>query len=355
MNVWKEFCRHVESKLSRRHFGDLVSVIERCAIFEFTDEQIDEAQEHEPADLSSEDEEHPIPPFPFPQMCMVGSGGVIVLQSPVMDEETGILQFDMMMFEMTDRGSFFEKALCIVDSTKRDENGQFPMEVQQMHGIWAGGYWDEENPAAIDTHRMIPEDMEAQLRDSKKRATEELEKAKKRGKLRAIQEAQAIYDHVLEDEESSRELIEQARQLHEDVALLEKSSAQTQVKEAREGFYLGLQEVNWINLPDHFTIEVGAEEPPRKNKKSKNPRARRLAERDRHIILKKSDITKRWKKAHQGGTHAPPIPHLRRGHYKTLRSEKFKEMRGKRIWVRATNVGGECVEWRDGNVRYKVL
>jgi hypothetical protein len=354
VNVWKEFCRHVESKISRRHFDGLADIIEQCAIFEFTDEQIHEAREHKPADLSAE-EEHPIPPFPFPQMCMVGSGGVIVLQSPMMDEETGILEFEMMMCRMHD-GAYFQKALCVVDSTKLDENGRFPMDVRETRGIWRDQYWDDDHPISpVHDSGMDPEEMERELAESRRKAERYLAEARRRGDPRRIEEAEKALSSIMETNAEYAPLIDKARELHADAALLAERTAEVEMKEMREAFYLGLQEVNWINHPDHFTVEIGAQEPPRKTKKSKGPRVRRLAERARHIILKKSDITTRWKKAHQGGTHAPPIPHLRRGHYKTLRAERFKEKRGKRIWVRASHVGGECVEWRDGDVRYKVI
>jgi len=54
-----------------------------------------------------------------------------------------------------------------------------------------------------------------------------------------------------------------------------------------------------------------------------------------------------------GGTHASPRPHQRRGHWKTLSAERFKEARGKRLWIKPTWVGD--TEWEcDGQV-YKVL
>lgn len=355
MKVWKQFCRMIEGKKAVRHFGDLTPMIERCAVFEFTDEQIQNARMHVPADLSVDDEHYPIPPFPFPQMCMVGSGGVIVLQSPVMDEATGVLEFEMIMYG-PDANDFFQRATCVVDSTTLNEDGQFPMKLQGIQGLWNGTYWDEDLPySAVDDHGLEAEEMVKQLHQSRKRTEEHLAQAKKSGDPHRIQEAQDIYDRVLEDQTKSEELIAQVRRAHEDVALLEKKSTEMQFKEARDAFYLGLQEVNWINHPNHFTLEVQEDPGSRKKKKAKKGRIRRMGERPRHVILKRSEIENRWRKAHQGGTHAPPIPHLRRGHYRTLRSDRWGDKQGQRIWVRASHVGGECVEWRDGDVHYKVL
>jgi hypothetical protein len=114
---------------------------------------------------------------------------------------------------------------------------------------------------------------------------------------------------------------------------------------------LGLQEVQWINKPDHFTVEVGPVEQPRK-RKAKDGRARRIAERSKFIVLTKNEIAEAWHRTHRGGTHASPVPHLRRGHYRTIDAAKATGPR--RVWVRAAHVNGECVEWREGDRRYKV-
>jgi len=259
MSVWKQFCRLVESKLCRRHFGDLASKIDQCALFEFTNEQIHEAQEHRPVDLTSE-EDYPIPPFPFPQMCMIGSAGCIVLESPVMDEETGILEFEMMVFVPEVSGEFFQTATCIVDSTTLNEKGEFPMKLQGIRGIWKGAYWDEEHPFSVTSdYGMNPDAMEEERRQYRKRVEEGLVTAKKKGDQRLIQECEAALVHINEVDAEAAEMIEHARELHEEVRLLEQRARETQLKEAQDAFYLGLQEVNWINFPEHFMIEVAAE------------------------------------------------------------------------------------------------
>jgi len=353
MSVWKDFCRAIEDKKLQQHFGDLVPIIDQCALFEFTDEQVTAARMHKPEDLTSE--EYPIPPFPFPSMAMVGPGGVIVLQSPTMDEETGILEFEIITFSPVN--NFFDTATAVVDSTKLDDEGQFPMELRNLRSLWNGAYWDEEIPfnPVSPINRLDPDEMEAEIRASKKKVEEQLAEAKRRGDPRLIRRAEEIAEQFYAQIPSGERMIERVREMLDDVGLLEKSGIETQMREARDAFYLGLQKVNWINHPNHYIIEIGSRQPSRKKKKKS--RIRRLKERNRHILLKKDEIKHRWQEAQEakGGTHASPIPHLRRGHYKTLRAERFKEKRGKRIWTRASHVGGECVEWRDGDVRYKVL
>ena len=53
------------------------------------------------------------------------------------------------------------------------------------------------------------------------------------------------------------------------------------------------------------------------------------------------------------GTHASPTPHQRLGHYANLRSEKFKNKKGQRIWRKGTWVGDE--EWVFNGRHYKLL
>jgi hypothetical protein len=115
-------------------------------------------------------------------------------------------------------------------------------------------------------------------------------------------------------------------------------------------FLIAVKNIQWINHPDRYIVEQAATEPPRKRAKG---RMQRLAEKSRHIVLKHDEIRKRWAKAQ--GTHASPMPHLRRGHFKNLQHERFKEARGRIIWVRPTHVKGKCIEWRQDGKYYKVL
>lgn len=53
------------------------------------------------------------------------------------------------------------------------------------------------------------------------------------------------------------------------------------------------------------------------------------------------------------GTHASPIPHQRRGHWATLRSEKWTHMKGKRVWRKPAWVGDQ--DWVFKGNQYKVI
>lgn len=123
MSVWKTFCRLIESKLVRKHFGDLVPLVERCAIFEFNAEQLARATAYEPP--AGED---PVPPFPFPQLCCVGPGGVLLLREPTMDEETGMLSYEAIAGHAD--GRTLQVATCIVDT-----RSAWPLPVEQARSL----------------------------------------------------------------------------------------------------------------------------------------------------------------------------------------------------------------------------
>lgn len=75
-----------------------------------------------------------------------------------------------------------------------------------------------------------------------------------------------------------------------------------------------------------------------------NPRAPRV------IML---NPTERYPEHGRGGTHASPMPHQRRGHWRTLQAERYGDRRGQRVWVKPAWIGS--VEWsHKGNV-YRVI
>lgn len=107
--------------------------------------------------------------------------------------------------------------------------------------------------------------------------------------------------------------------------------------------------LRYINAPERFIVRETSKKTP-KRKVSGVPR---LNQRPRYILLDKTSIKTRYSSS-QHGEHRSPIPHLRRGHYRTLTAERYKE-KGKRVWVRATHVKGNEVEWREGDRFYKVV
>ena len=104
----------------------------------------------------------------------------------------------------------------------------------------------------------------------------------------------------------------------------------------------------YINSPTRFIVEeVGTK---RSVKKGKIPR---LHSRPQYIVLDKQQIHMRYRASQTPSDRLSPIPHLRRGHYRTLVANRYKEP-GRRVWVREAHVAGNTVEWREGDRYYRV-
>jgi hypothetical protein len=77
--------------------------------------------------------------------------------------------------------------------------------------------------------------------------------------------------------------------------------------------------------------------------------------RPHYIVIDHSDVT-RLNPANRGGTHASPRPHPRRGHWMTLRSERYRILHAQgvtKVPVRATIVGKDRFE--DDKNHYHVI
>ena len=70
-------------------------------------------------------------------------------------------------------------------------------------------------------------------------------------------------------------------------------------------------------------------------------------------LIKLEDAKRVGRRVNHGGTHASPRPHVRRGHFATLRHNRFKENIGKRVWVRQAWVGDR--EWVFNGSQYRVV
>lgn len=70
-----------------------------------------------------------------------------------------------------------------------------------------------------------------------------------------------------------------------------------------------------------------------------------------HIVLDHSQVREIIVASH-GGTHASPLPHQRRGHWRQLRADCFKEK--KMIWVRPADIN-KGLAIRVGKNTYEVV
>lgn len=124
----------------------------------------------------------------------------------------------------------------------------------------------------------------------------------------------------------------------------------------------GVFHTMYVNTPSRFIVE---ERPLKLNDKIKNPkRLLRSTHRPHYITLKPSEIKTKLLGAAAGtGDEAAATdpdepgrkvrPHERRGHFRRLSSERFKEARGKVIWIDAMWVGPQTAV--QGKNRYTVL
>jgi hypothetical protein len=115
-------------------------------------------------------------------------------------------------------------------------------------------------------------------------------------------------------------------------------------------FFDAIKFLIYIDAPTRFMVA----ETPKKLPKPKNDEIARLTQRRRYIVLDKQAIVKRYLESQPSGRRSP-MPHLRRGHYRTLVSDRYRTTKGQRVWVRATHVAGNTVEWREGDRFYKVI
>jgi hypothetical protein len=339
MSVWKQFCRAVESKPARQHLGDLVPLIETSAVFEFSEQQLESALAYEPPDGN------PAPMFPFPRLTCAGPTGVIHLQNPVMDLETGVLEYEVIAWTK----NVVQLATCELEDTT--------IRAHDVRGvIWLKDgpkYFDDDNPIS----RVKPSEvsgLHAQFTEQLEHAKADLVGARASGHAAKIERAEAELAACAQRLETTKELLAKLEEAEVECVTLSDRFGVVTLNVVRRHFETALHALHWINKPDHYTVEVSPAL-PKKRKKRKKGRIARLHERPRYILLTKSEVTEAWRCAHHVGTHSSPMPHLRRGHYKTLRAARYGENQGKRIWVRATHVNGKCVEWRDGDVRYKVM
>jgi hypothetical protein len=118
-----------------------------------------------------------------------------------------------------------------------------------------------------------------------------------------------------------------------------------------------LDELHYIDLPRHYIVESTPRhvvKNPEKFAKREDKRVTRFQDRPHWVIMDPEDIRRTWPSGpSKGGTHAPPIPHFRRGHEKLLTGERWTNKRGQIVRVRPSWVGDR--EWDHGAMRYRVI
>lgn len=305
---WKAMCRTMESKPFVRRFGTKpLRELGSFSIFEINSDQV-----FMDCPTPIEGVQYTVPPFPFPKIAMITDHAVVTLSQPEMDLDTSVLEYESMVYatrgEKQGDAADISFARIRVDTLASQAAKKFQIEALNLR------------TQTYDTNGVIDFPRRVRDRDTKldSLSAEEREKA------------DLLHEELIQIENNLFLAIKEGVQIH---------------------FIMSLLTIAWINMPKHYIVERAPEiAKPRKPDKDRAPR---LGERARYIIIDHEDVRRRWTAAQ--GTHASPMPHLRRGHYKTLRAERYKEARGKTVWVAPCHVNGAVVEWRQDGVTYKVV
>lgn len=117
-----------------------------------------------------------------------------------------------------------------------------------------------------------------------------------------------------------------------------------------------LAALNELTKVDSYPVRVepGPNElPPKQRRKAAKTRKTKpwLDTRAPRVIL--LNPNKRYPEHGRGGSHASPMPHQRRGHWRTLQAERFGDRRGQRVWVKPAWIGPS--EWSYAGNVYRVI
>jgi len=114
---------------------------------------------------------------------------------------------------------------------------------------------------------------------------------------------------------------------------------------------MNLKYLYFIDLPRHYIIE---ETPKNADGRLRRKKAARYDDRERWIIMDPEEVKRKYLERNDlGGHHRPPLPHLRDGHPRTFKHERYRFMRGTTIQIRPTWIGER--EWNTKQCRYRVV
>lgn len=94
--------------------------------------------------------------------------------------------------------------------------------------------------------------------------------------------------------------------------------------------------IEYINRQDRFIVKITPEMTDREKRLAAKGKKFSFSKKPAHIVLDHSQVREIIAASRQGGTHSSPLPHQRRGHWRRLQSDYFKEK--KKIWVRPTDI-----------------
>ena len=94
--------------------------------------------------------------------------------------------------------------------------------------------------------------------------------------------------------------------------------------------------LRYINRPDRFLVKVTPEKTAREKRLEAKKRVPSFAKKEMHVVLDHSQVREIVAAASAGSGHLSPLPHQRRGHWRELRADRFKE-KGL-VWVRPADI-----------------
>ena len=115
-----------------------------------------------------------------------------------------------------------------------------------------------------------------------------------------------------------------------------------------------IKQATAISHPGNYVVQVTPELTPKEKRKVAEGRERPIRKKQ-HFIVVDHDILSGMNRKDGDGTHASPVPHERRGHWRRLgdRCRQARMLGREKVWVRPSYVGE--LEFSDGKNHYEVL
>lgn len=105
--------------------------------------------------------------------------------------------------------------------------------------------------------------------------------------------------------------------------------------------------------PDHLVQVKPVMRPSKHTAKTMHKKPWLREDLPKVIVINPLQARKYGHRIDRGGSHASPIPHQRRGHWRILRSARWGTKQGSRVWIKPAWIGDR--EWVFHGNRYKVI
>jgi hypothetical protein len=115
-----------------------------------------------------------------------------------------------------------------------------------------------------------------------------------------------------------------------------------------------IKQVTAISHPGNYVVQVIPDLTPKEERKTAQGKERPIRKRP-HFIVVDHEVLTGMSRKEGDGTHASPVPHERRGHWRRLadRCRQARMLGREKVWVRPSYVGE--LEFSDGKNHYEVL